>query len=186
MKRKLLAISLPLFVCLACVWLVSEALTAPPPPPGPTPGLNTPVPLNFADLVVQSVTLAPFSVKEFTSMDLTVRVKNIGKANAASCTVGLGYTDNVGTPFALQTAQTPTLIPNASTTLSYHFTIQASAIEKPGGWQAMMIAAADAPVAGKPSGKVTEAGGEYNNVFGFTFSTAGKPGPWTWNNPAVP
>lgn len=198
MRRKLLAVSLPLLVCLGCVWLVTEAL------PGPRLlGPANPAP----DLVVEKVTC--LGVAEVTGShpdavahyDMSVTVKNIGNANAPPCMVALCTTADVTaslSSFAVLHAQLPAVAPNTSKDALFPARVLAMSPEKRG----MCIAAVDVSVQGKAAGQVNEwpgltaarmwpgntKAGEHNNAFGFAFDMSNMSkvqAPFSWTNPAV-
>ena len=190
MKRKLLAVSLPLLVGLGCVWLATETFSQPGLLGGPP----------AADLVVEKVTLLTAGGDRRVAVEFVVTVKNIGNVTAPRCTVALCTTGDVtatpyaGVPFNVHHAHVPPVEPNASTDIL--FTELLGLLP---GKRGMCIAAVDAPVAGKAVGQVNEwpglrslkawlgnpKAGEHNNVFGFAFELNSVQEPFTWTNPAV-
>jgi len=190
MKRKLLAVSLPLLVGLGCVWLATDTFSQPGLLGGP------PAP----DLVVEKVTLLSAGGGRRVAVELVVTVKNIGNVTAARCTVALLTTSDVtatpggGKPFSVHHAQVPTVEPNASTDILFTELLGVSP-----GKRGMCIVAVDAPVEGQDVGQVNEwpglmsikawlgntKAGEHNNVFGFAFDINDVQEPFTWTNPAV-
>ncbi len=189
MKRKLLAVSLPLLVGLGCVWLATDTFSQPVLLGGPP----------VADLVVEKVTLQSAGGDRRVAVELVVTVKNIGNVTAPRCTVALCTTGDVtatpyaGVPFTVHHAEVPTLQPKASTDIL--FTELLAVLPKKRG---MCIVAVDAPVEGRDVGQVNEwpgmalkpwggntKAGEHNNVFGFAFDLNSVQEPFTWTNPAV-
>ena len=190
MKRKLLAVSLPLLVGLGCVWLATATFSQPVLLGGPP----------AADLVVEKVTLLSAGGDRRVAVELVVTVKNIGNVTATRCTVALLTTSDVtaapyaGVPFSVHHAQVPTVEPNASTDIL--FTELLGMIPDKRG---MCIVAVDAPVEGKAVGRVDEwpglrslkawlgnsKAGEHNNVFGFAFELNSVQESFSWTNPAV-
>ncbi len=190
MKRKVLAVSLPLLVALGCVWLATDTFSQPVLLGGP-PG---------ADLVVEKVTLQSDGGGRRVAVELVVTVKNIGNVAAARCTVALCTTGDVtatpyaGVPFTVHHAEVPTVEPNASTDILFK-ELLGMLPDKRG----MCIVAVDAPVAGKAVGQVDEwpglrslkawlgnsKAGEHNNVFGFAFELNSVQESFSWTNPAV-
>ncbi len=204
MKRSVLAVSLPVLVCLLCVCLVAEVVAAPP-VPGPTRGTprGGPVVANInaaPDLVVQKVTLQELLGGEFPEIRLLVTIKNIGNKESGVCSAAVSLTRNIeeppgaNRPLMTQYGSVPKLNPNFSCHVKFTF--------KGGGeWASgMCIVAVDTPVPGKPQGQVNEWGGigiagpswmgntkvgEHNNGFAFSYMFPSTL-PFTWNNPAVP
>lgn len=189
MKRKLLAVSLPLLVGLGCVWLATATFSQ--------PGLQG-IP-QAPDLVVEKVTLVSAGGRRRVAVEFVVTVKNIGKGNAAGCTVALLTTGDVtatpyaGVPVSVHHAQVPAAGPNGTTDIL--FTQLLGLLPDKRG---MCIVAIDAPVEGKDVGQVNEwpgflaipwhgntKAGEHNNVFGFAFDLNSVQEPFTWTNPAV-
>jgi len=175
MKRRFFAVSLPLFAGLACVLLASQVLGALPPP----------TPVALSDLVIKQVSYTKYTPHGDIAGDIefAVRVKNIGKGTSPACTVVLDCTWNIQDPKSgkIGSLQFPTLAPGA--TAERKVTLYTIAFLP---LKAMLIAAVDPAVAGKPSGQVLEgSAGELNNVFGFTFTIPSST-PITWMNPAVP
>jgi hypothetical protein len=187
MKRRFLAVGFLVFAGLACLWLASRAVTAAKPPGGPvlSPSVSVPVPVAepvHPDLVVAQVRLVKYHQADIPSVDLTVRVKNIGNKETGPCIVALAWIWNFLDPHARQTASLlfPTLAPGATADRSATLTGIGFLPLK-----GMLIAAVDPARAGKPSGEVAELSGERNNVFGFTF-TIPSDTPILWRNPPVP
>lgn len=189
MKRKLLAVSLPLLVGLGCVWLATDTFSQPVLLGGPP----------VADLVVEKVTLQSAGGDRRVAVELVVTVKNIGNVTAPRCTVALCTTGDVtatpyaGVPFTVHHAEVPTLQPKASTDILFK-ELLGMLPDKRG----MCIVAVDAPVEGRDVGQVNEwpgmalkpwggntKAGEHNNVFGFAFDLNSVQEPFTWTNPAV-
>jgi hypothetical protein len=187
MKRRFLAVGFLVFAGLACLWLASRAVTAAKPPGGPvlSPSVSVPVPVAepaHPDLVVAQVRFVKYHQADIPYADLTVRVKNIGRAQAASCKLALEWISDYLDPHARQTAtlEFPALAPGATADRSATLTGIGFLPLK-----GMLIAAVDPAMPGKPAGEVSERSGEYNNVFGFTF-TIPSDAPILWRNPPVP
>ncbi len=205
MKRNVLAVSLPVLVCLLCMCLVADAVAGPP-VPRPTRGRQpSPIVINVnaaPDLVVQKVTLLKLGGGEFPEVDMLVTVKNIGNKESAPCRVALCLTSNMD---QVPVANYPVMVqcpliskkikPNATWDVEFHFILHEQQ------WKGMGIAVVDPPTEGKPYGQVSEwpgllvlskswignyKPGERNNAFGFTYGFKSLPLPFTWTNPAVP
>jgi hypothetical protein len=149
------------------------------------------VQLKSPDLVIKSLTFDITGGGEFPTQEFKIVVKNIGAGGAgASMTAVYAAQDVAGAnPISLFAAlSTPALAAGAQTTLT--FTRQMA----PG--KLFLVVVADAPVAGKPLGKVTEglssatthkvASAELNNAFAAPCDPTLTTDPQVMNNPAVP
>lgn len=209
MKRNVLAVSLPVLVCLLSVGLVTYP-AAGPPVPGPTrkaqPRGPALVKINKGpDLVIQKITILNLEHQpkyDQIAFNLLVTVKNIGDRQSGQCSMFILYTRDPAMgisgdqPFVVNSGTVPELQPNATGDVEIHQGLPEAAAK------GMCIALVDRAIHNRPYGVVSEWAaftpgvtthwmgntkpGEHNNAFGFMYDFNGLPLPFSWTNPAVP
>jgi len=182
---------LVMVACICCLALIAVAAQAAP-NTGVTRGPVMRVPQG-PDLVIQEIIIREQSSGEFSTVRVSVRVRNKGDATAGASEVMLLYTHNImGThyPAVVQHA-TVGLIP-AGGYQEVDFMLEGIA----GPLRGMLVAAADVPVAGSPTGQVREGRRlltttsvgtttDLNNGFAVIFDCTGRTLPVRFKNPAV-
>ncbi|MGI5820382.1 MAG: hypothetical protein ACOX9R_20020 [Armatimonadota bacterium] len=168
-------------VCL--LLLVSAMPDAPAAPPDDTARMGS-------DLVIQEIVIRSEGTEEFHSVRIGVRVRNQGGANAAPTTTALIFTRDVAEAPLVLTRPTRALAGGAFQEVEF-------VIEGIGGhFAGMLVAVADAPVAGHHIGQVREGATiqmtrvitppvDINNTFGVIFTTQGRTLPLRFQNPLV-
>jgi len=151
--------------------LVVQAVAAPP---------YAPIPIKLPDLVVKEVKIERTGGGEFPAHDFTIIIKNKGIGNAGGTTLGvLSVTDVTGGVMGagvFASVGVPEIPAGAQATVKFQ---RQMPIDK-----AYWVFVADAPVAGKPLGRLVEAGGttkgKCNNSFVVAYSSAyGNPQVFT-------
>ncbi|MEA3399778.1 MAG: CARDB domain-containing protein [Armatimonadota bacterium] len=141
------------------------------------------------DLVVQEIIIREEGTEEFHNVRVSVRVRNVGGANAGRSMTALIYSDNATAGATVFTEPTPGI--RAGGHHEVEFLIEGIA----GRFSGMLLAVADAPVGASPTGQVTEGAPsltmavlttrtDSNNTFGVICSTEGRTPPIRYQNPA--
>ncbi len=143
-----------------------------------------------ADLVVQEIIVRSEGTAEFHEVRIGVRVRNRGGTNAGPTMTALVYSSDVGGGAMVLAQSTPAIAGGAHHDVEF-------LIEGIGGsFAGMLLAVADAPVAGHNYGQVREGSViltsrvlapafDINNTFGVIFTTAGRRLPIRFQNPLV-
>ncbi len=182
-SARITAVSLCAVVCLAFLGIATPHADAAP----------VLMQLRGPDLIIQEIILREQTSGEFTQVRISVRVRNRSNGAAGPSELALIYSQNVlsgPNPVLVLTKTTGTIAAGAYEELD--FVIEAIV----GAFRGMLVAVADAPVAGSPSGQVREgrplmavsgAGGptDTNNGFAVIFDTTGRTLPVRWKNPAA-
>lgn len=188
--RGRIAVVCAVVVCFAFshveVWAANGHGMLPAPDPGPFV-MQGVVGLQGPDLVIQEMSITHTVAGEFPTVGVTVRVQNRGTAPAGPSEVLLLYIRDILDPAAIQTYHQSTgpIVPGAFVDLDFTYE---------GPLNGLLLAFADAPVTGKPSGQVIEGGflmasitGGYDldNAFGVTFDVGTRPLPLRFENPGL-
>lgn len=142
------------------------------------------------DLVIQEIIIREEGTAEFHNARVSVRVRNIGGADAGATVTALVYSNNAAAGAMVLTQATPAVAKGA--VHEVEFTIEGIA----GNLSGMLLAVADAPTAADPVGQVAEGNLlvmmtptskriDLNNTFGAIFTTAGRTLPLRFQNPLV-
>lgn len=174
MLAKRWTIGLVLVAVALAVGLAVQALAAP----------WGPYVLKLPDLVIKEVTVERTGGGEFPTHEFTIKIKNKGTGNAAGTTLAaLSLVDVTSGPAGIgvfATVPVPEIPAGAQVVVKFQ---RQMPIDK-----AYWVFVADAPVAGKPLGRLTEAGGatrgKCNNSFVVAYSSA-YGNPQTFTNPAA-
>ncbi|MGC9319359.1 MAG: CARDB domain-containing protein [Armatimonadota bacterium] len=180
MRMSVAAVGLCAVVCLAFLSLAPPDASAAPPTLAVKRG---------PDLVVQEIIIREEGTEEFHDVRVSVRVRNVGGANAGRSMTALIYSDNAPVGATVTTEPTPGI--RAGGQHEVEFVIEGIA----GRFSGMLLAVADAPVEASPTGQVTEGAPsltmavvtprtDSNNTFGVICSTQGKTPPIRYQNPA--
>lgn len=150
------------------------------------------------DLSVEKIMLTGVNYgSPVCTFEVRVVVRNRGTAGAPACNVMLTYCNNSTGPnpvLVVVQRMTHPLNPKGSSVITFQLPLAHTAGQP---WRGMLIAVADPPVAGKPTGEISEwpallttqgntpPRAETNNVFGVIFDTGSTVLPIHWDNPAV-
>jgi len=181
MKMRAVAVMVCMMACVALLGLATPEATAQGPQLMSKAG---------PDLVIQQIVIREEGTAEFHSARVDVRVRNIGGATAGASVTALVYSNDATGGAIVLTQETPAI--DRGTYRDVEFVLEGIA----GHLSGMLLAVADAPVAGSTTGQVTEglrlvlmAPGtqrtDLNNTFGVIFSTQGRALPLRFQNPLV-
>lgn len=154
--------------------------------------------LKHPDLAVEKIMFTDVDYGDVVcTFEVRVLVRNTGTSGAPACNVMVNYCNNAlgSTPMMSWTKRmTHALNPKGSSVITFELILPHTAGTP---WKGMLVAIADPPVAGKPTGEIREwpalmaAQGttpprsETNNVFGVIFDAGSNVVPIHWDNPAV-